>query len=254
MKETIIRWTWFFWVGVFRLAGLIFYLSPSCLPKNERRKLSRASLPYDVIIIFNSGGWGDTPLEEANDFMPTLDGMEEVIRGLGYSSTVVPYVRTLSSLAGRLAGIKEQFNSFKNSSRILADDIKYLAEQFPEKRFIVTGFSTGGGVTSRAMESLSSLANVYGISVGVPAWFYIYRSNKSLVLDNSGCDPLCTGNPNSIAMAVFRAPAKWVRARRNGQRLSAALAIQIEHHEYSWFSPEVGIPISGYLQAVLRDK
>jgi hypothetical protein len=251
-KTLFNRWAWSFWYRVFHIAGLIFLPFPSSLPLTEAEKLSSAASLSDVLIIFNSGGWGDTPLERADDFTPILEGMRQVITGLGYLSAIVPYTRTLRTLPGRISGAKEQFNSFKNNSRIFENDIRILVETFPEKRFIIAGFSTGGGLTGRVMKGLVDLPNVYGVSVGIPAWFYSYNSEKSLVLNNSGRDPICSGDANDIALAVLKAPARWINSRRNGRRLSLALAVQIPHHEYSWSSPEVGIPITTFLEANLK--
>lgn len=253
MDNTLFRrWTWSFWVYVFHIAGSIVIPFAGKLPENEAEKLLPAAISGDVLIIFNSGGWGDTPLEQADDFTPVLMSMQKFIRSLGYSSTVIAYTRTLSDLRGRMAGVKEQLNSFKGGSQILARDVKQLVERFPEKQFIVAGFSTGGGLTSGAMRSLEKVPNVWGISVGVPAWFRTYSSEKSLVLNNSGRDPICAGDSNAIALAVVKAPFRWINARLKGRKLSFALSVQIPHHDYSWSSKEVGLPINSFLEDKLR--
>lgn len=255
MENTIFsRWTWSFWVHVFHFAGSVVLPFAGKLPEKEAEKLLPAAHSGEVLIIFNSGGWGDTPLERADDFTPILKSMQKLIRHLGYSSNVIAYTRTLSNLRGRMAGVKEQLNSFKSGSQILADDVKQLVERFPEKKFIIAGFSTGGGFTSGAMKNLGNNPNVYGISVGVPAWFNTYSSERSLVLDNCGLDPICAGDANAIALAVLKAPFKWINARLKGQKLSFALSVQIPHHEYSWASPEVGRPINNFLEDNLRKK
>ncbi len=242
------RGIWWFWIYLFRLFGLPFHLSPLKLPQDEGKKLCDAVRGQDVLIIFHPGGWGDATIEQAGDFAPVLKGIQTTLTRLGYRAKAVPYTRTLSSLPGRLAGIREQYNSFKHNSQILTQEIHHLVECFPEKRFLIVGFSVGGSLSSRVMSQMDGSCHVYGIAVGVPGWFYSYRSNKSLVLDNSGNDPLCTGRSGTIAMAVAKAPAKWWKARRSGHKISIALAIQVPHHEYPWSSPEVSTPIIQFLE------
>jgi hypothetical protein len=247
-KPWFTRFVWWFWIYFFRILGLPFHLSPLRLPRNEVRKLQDAASSQDVLVIFNPGGWGDVPIEQAGDFAPILEGVEQTLANQGYRAATVLYVRTLPGLIGRMAGIRQQLNSFKHSSQILAKDVQYLADCFPEKRFLLAGFSTGGGLTGRTMPGLDSIPNVYCMTVGVPGWFNTYSSQKSLVLNNSGRDPLCSGDSNAIAMAVLKAPLKWLMARINRRRLSWALAIQISHHEYCWSSPEVGTQVVQFLE------
>ncbi len=253
MKISINRCAWWFWIYLIRTGGLFFHLSPQHLPKDEARKLHDAAIPYDVLIVFNPGGWGDVTIDHAADFSPILKGIDQAINNLGYRSTVIAYTRTFSTLFGRIAGVKQQLNSFKHNSQIQARDIEYLAKCFPEKRFIITGFSTGGGFTSRTMERVDDFPNVYGIIVGVPGWFRTYSSEKSLVLNNSNQDPLSIGDVKTIAVTVFEAPFKWIQAKVTGRDLNLALALQFPQHEYSWSSTEVGAPIIKFLEANLKD-
>jgi hypothetical protein len=247
-KPWLSRFIWWFWIYFFRVVGLPFRLSPLKLPQNEGKKFCQSALDNSILIIFNPGGWGDATIEQADDFSPVLEGIQNTLKKLGCRSKAVAYTRTLSGPAGRLAGIREQYNSFKHSSRIMAKEIRYLAQCFPEKRILIVGFSIGGALTGKAMSQLQDLPGVYGITVGVPGWLYTYRSDKSLVLNNSGQDPLCAGDSNAIAMAVIKSPFRWWEARKNGHKINIALAIQIPHHEYSWSSPEVHIPIDEFLK------
>jgi hypothetical protein len=253
-QSAINHWMWLFWIYFVRISCLFFQLCPSVLPKNERKKILDAAIYSDVVIVFNPGGWGDAPLERAGDFTPILDGIQQAIDRLGYRSTVVQYTRTLSSLVGRMAGIKDQLNSFKNGSRIQAEEMKYLSATFPEKIFFLAGFSTGGGLTGRTIEKITSLPNIYGIQVGVPGWFYTHKSERSIVLNNSNQDPISVGDVNAIARSVFKTPLIWLKAKVKGWDLSFPLALQMPHHEYSWSSPGVSAPIVKFIEANFKRK
>jgi hypothetical protein len=248
------RSLWWFWIYLIRTGGLIFLLSPRKLPAAEKQKLRAAAVQPDVLIIFNPGGWGDATLEEANDFTPILKGMKQTLIRLGYKTAIIQYTRTLASLSGRIAGTKEQLLSFKNSSRIQEQDIRCLLEAFPHKHFILAGFSTGGGLTARTLKGLNGHSNIFGVMVGVPGWFPTLSSEKTLVLDNSGRDPISCGRINTIAVTVFRAPFLWLGSKIKGRDLSLALALQFPDHEYTWSSPEVGAPITKFLETHFQNK
>jgi hypothetical protein len=211
--------------------------------------LQNAASRQDILIVFNPGGWGDATLEQADDFSPVLTGMQQKLVQLGYKTAIISYTRTLSGLPGRISGTKEQLLSFKHSSKLQVEDMTHLAKAFPDRYFILAGFSTGGGMTGRALKSLTGQANIFGLMVGVPGWFPTHCSERTLVLDNSGRDPVSCGRVNTIAMTVFKAPFVWLSSQFKGRKLSLALAMQLPDHDYSWFSPEVGPPIVKFLES-----
>jgi hypothetical protein len=149
-KPWFSRFMWWFWIYFFRILGLPFHLSPLRLPRNEGRKLHDAVVSQDVLVIFNPGGWGDVPIEQAGDFAPILEGIQQTLTGQGYRVATVLYTRTLPGLIGRMAGIRQQLNSFKTAPDA-AKDVQHLdcfQSVFPG------WFSTGGGLTGRTMPCL----------------------------------------------------------------------------------------------------
>jgi hypothetical protein len=250
-KPSLKRFLWWFSVYLIRAGGLPALLMPVRLPPNEAAKVEAACGVVDTVLVFNPGGWGDASLEEADDFRPILHGMQAVIKECGYSSVVVPYLRTMDGLAGRLTGMKDQILSFRYSSRKQEKEIRDLALAHPQRRFILVGFSTGGGLTGRTLPRLEDLGNVLGVTVGVPGWFTTFCSEKSLVLNNSGKDPLVAGDIYRVSLHVFRAPYVWLKAKSRGQKLSLPLAFHFPNHEYAWDSLEVGPPLIRFLRSHL---
>lgn len=251
---SINRIFWWFCVYLIHAGGLPFHLAPVKIPQNEYPKLQAAADGHDIVIVFNGGGWGDVPLSKTADFGPILEGIRSALIRSGHAVTVVPYYRTLPGLAGRMAGVREQLNSFKRTCRVQINNMQRLSAGFPDKIFILVGFSVGGGLSGKTLEKLAAAPNIYGITVGVPGWFRTFKSDKSLVLDNDNLDPLCMGDVKTIAGSVVLSPFNWLRARRKGQQLSLALALKIPHHEYSWDSPAVNTPILRFLNTHFSPK
>ena len=169
------------------LISLIFVFGPEAFPENfQIQEILNRAENKDVIIIFNSGGWGDTPLEKAKDLAPLVEGIQQTLNEWGYNSVVIPYVRTKDDLFGRITGAKEFFNYFKNSSEDLADEIEHLAETFPDKKIIITGLSNGAVFANKTYEKISENVknSVYVITAGNPFWENIPQSDNLLFLDN----------------------------------------------------------------------
>jgi pimeloyl-ACP methyl ester carboxylesterase len=253
MKNSLInRWTWPLWIRLIRTCGLPFQLYPVKLPPNEARRIQAAAAEYDTVIIFNPGGWGDAPLDRAVDFATILEGIQQNLVRLGNRPVVIPYQRIGPGLPGKIAGIKEQLNSFQNTFKAQVRDIEYLLQCFPEKKIILVGFSVGGGLSGRTLSNITDHANFYAITVGVPGWYRAFGSARSLVLNNADQDPVAVGDVEVLAGCIFKCPANWLQNKFNRRGVSLALSLQFPHHDYSWSSPYVGTPIVDFLEKYFK--
>lgn len=235
------------------LGGLFFLLGPEAIPGNfQLQEILSSAADNDVIIIFNSGGWGNTPLAEAEDFVPVIEGIQETLNNWGYTSIVIPYNRTKNTLLGKTAGARDFMNSFKSSSESLAEEIEFLAENLPNKKIIMTGLSAGGALVDGTMEKISQNTQVYAVTAGIPFWHNSSNLENTLQLNNNGKDSLAEGDAKSLALALIKAPFKWIFSKLNDQNLTFSQAILIPGHEYYWPSPEVGPQIVTFLEEKIR--
>jgi len=195
----------------------------------------------DVIIIFNSGGWGNTPLEEALDFAPVIQGIQEDLNQFGYDAVVITFNRTKDNFWGKVAGAKDFFSSFSFSSEVLAKDLEDLVNRFPDKKIVMAGLSNGATFTTKTYEKMSVKAreSVYAISAGLPFWVETEKEQNLLQLDNNGKDSLAIGDAFSLLGSLLKAPRKWL-AEIKTEQIAAG-------HLYPWERPEVGSKIITFL-------
>lgn len=216
------------------LGGLVFLFGPEVVPENfQPQEILEISQNADVIIIFNSGGWGDTPFEEAKDFAPIIEGIQETLEDLGYNSLVIPYKRTKNDFLGKIAGAKDFLSSFKSSSEVLAEKVEFLNKNLPDKKIIMAGLSAGGAFVNETMKKISeeTKGSVYGVSAGAPFWSEKVESENILYLDNNGRDILAAGDIKSLVFSLF--------SRKD--QITAG-------HWYSWDAAEVGPQIVTFLK------
>ena len=241
------HWAWISVLLIHVVVLTSFFAWPSNLPPGEGQKILSQAAPFDVIIIFNPGGWGNATLEESTDFAPILLAIQSTLRGLGYSSLLVVYDRTASGFSGEITGLKGLINDFHDVAPIQARDVSFLAKSYPEKRIILAGFSNGGGLTARTIDDLQGLPGVYSIVVGAAGWYNPQSSGASLVLNNNGRDTFSAANPVFISIGFLESPFRLLWAKLNGKSMSMGLSLQFSGHEYQWSSPEVGPPIVEFL-------
>ena len=217
----------YFILSLVILGSLFFLFGPEVVPENfQFQEFLNSAAQNDVIIIFNSGGWGNTPLEEAKDFALIIEGIEKTLKDFGYNSLVIPYIRTKDNFLGKIAGARDFLNSFQTSSEILAEKVNFLAENLPDKKIILAGLSAGGALVDETMEKISEKSQVFAIEAGVPFWHNSSESENTLLLDNSGKDTLSAGEIKSLISALVKAPFKWISAKINGDNLFFSQALQ----------------------------
>lgn len=232
----------YFIITLTLLGSLFFLFSPEVFPDNLQFKESLNLTPQnDVIIIFNSGGWGNTPLEEALDFAPVIQGIQEDLNQFGYDAVVITFNRTKDNFWGKVAGAKDFFSSFSFSSEVLAKDLEDLVNRFPDKKIVMAGLSNGATFTTKTYEKMSVKAreSVYAISAGLPFWVETEKEQNLLQLDNNGKDSLAIGDAFSLLGSLLKAPRKWL-AEIKTEQIAAG-------HLYPWERPEVGSKIITFL-------
>ena len=235
------------------LCGLFFLFGPEVNPENlQPQELLNLATQNDVIIIFNSGGWGNTPLEKAEDFAPIIEEIEKTLKDWGYNSLVIPYIRTKDDFLGKITGAKDFLSSFKSSSEILAEKVEFLVEQFPDKKIIMAGFSSGAALVDETIEEISENSQIYAIEVGTPFWAETFESENILQLNNNGKDSLSAGEIRTLLFTLIKAPVKWISSKVSGQNLPFSQAFHAPGHDYFWSSPEVGPQIVTFLENKLR--
>ena len=237
------------------LFSLFFLFGPEVIPDNfQSQEILNVVANSDVIIIFNSGGWGDTPVEKAEDFTPIIKGMQQTLNEWGYNSVVIPYMRTKDNFWGRVTGAKEFFNSFRNSSKDLAEEVELLGKKFPDKKIIMAGLSSGGTFVTETYEKISGEVkdSVYAITVGTPFWEKPLESDNILQLDNNGKDTLSVGDVKSLLLSLIKTPFRWLFSEVSGYYLTFSEAFHAQGHDYSWSSSEVGSKIVSFLENNFR--
>ncbi len=219
----IISFVWF---------DLIFLNENNKMFAEELKKAGEVS---DVIIIFNSGGFGTVALENAYDFKPIIDNLEKTIKDMDYSVSIVTYYRTKETLMGRIGYLKEMFFDFPKQSKYVSGQIKEFLEDNPNDKILMAGLSNGAAFVRATMNNINNSSdNVLAIELGSPFWANSSQNDKILFLDNNGSDVLTVGNKKEIIESLLKTPFNWIYSRILNKRISLAEAIDAPGHHYYW--------------------
>lgn len=228
------------------LSGLFFLYGPGFFPENHQFQdflTSASNSKDDIIIIFNSGGWGNTPFEKAEDFAPIVEGVQQLLNEWGHNSIIVPYVRAKGDFLSKVAATREIFFSFPDQGEKMAGEINSFLKENPGKKIIVAGLSSGAAFADAAIEKVSQDVKdrVYAIEIGNPFWKKHQVSENVLRLENQGEDPLSRGEMKILVPNFLKALSKWILVKISGGSQTFAKLLRLPGHEYRWqeIKPEV---------------
>jgi len=149
----------------------------------------QASMGKDVVIIFNSGGWGWDPMAEISGWGSILQGIESTLNNYGLDSLVIDYKRTPHSLTGVINEIESMLGFYSFKIDELVARANFLTRQYPELKVILTGESNGSVISEEAMQQLRGNSCVYSIQCGTPFWHSSQSSDHSLIINSNGVEP-----------------------------------------------------------------
>lgn len=196
--------------------------------------LMKAGEDSDVVIVFNSGGWGTVPFEQAFDFNPIINETKQIIESKNYKVSVVQYYRTTENLFAKIASLREVFFNFPDSSKVFTDRIDEFLEKNPNDKIIMAGLSNGASFVDAAMDDLKDKQeSVWAIELGAPFWKKNTNSENIISLNNQA-DILANGKLGQIILSLIKTPFIWVYNNVSGNHISMSQAMHVPGHDYYW--------------------
>jgi hypothetical protein len=201
----------------------------------------------DFILVFSSGGWGWSLLDESPGWLGIFEGIEAELENLGYSSLGLDYLRTTPTLTGQLDELWEMLVGYPAKAEVLAARINFLTDHLPDVRVILAGESTAAMIIDSAMIKLADNPRVYCIQTGPPFWHETLAEERSLIMMGNGfeVDTLCQGNAFDFLLGCYK---KWFGVLKPVSACGTEPHIVVAPgHDYWWQYPEVSSEITQFL-------
>jgi hypothetical protein len=208
----------------------------------------------DIVIFFNSGGWGWNLTEETPGWSSILTGIKTELEKLGYTSITLNYRRTNSGVRGCVREFIEAARHYPNRAEDLAARVEFLTNHLPETRVIVAGESTGTVITDQTMKLLKDNDQVYSIQTGTPFWHTSDVSERILLMNTNGksVDTFSGGN---IPVMIWTSIKHWLGISSPDQEPGDILSwLKAPGHDYSWQYPGVYTQVVEFLDTQFGPK
>ena len=203
-----------------------------------------AAKDKDIVIIFNSGGFGWTPVEDSVQGADLAAGIKSVLVGSGYKVLFLDHFRTAETLNGYLSEFMAEAG-FYPKAEDLALRVEFLTGHIPGISVILTGHSNGSGICERVMRILRDNQQVYSVQLGPPAWNGSANSERSLVMRSNGVIPDAFSQGNLPTIIRANLEALFGIPQENPDKI--LFYIGAPGHDYRWQYPEVRYQITDFL-------
>jgi len=203
----------------------------------------------DVIIVFNSGGWGWNFTNESPGWASILDGIKSQLESLGYNSLVLNYRRTSSGITGCIKEFYEAAARYPHKAKDLAWRVEFLTDHLPNLRIIVAGESTGTVISDKTMGLLKDKPRVYSIQTGTPFWHKPTALDRTLLMNSNGrgVDTFSYGNVPAMIWATVKG---WFGLTSPDDNPGNILSwLKAPGHDYSWQYPGICAEVANFLES-----
>jgi hypothetical protein len=201
----------------------------------------------DVVVLFNSGGWGWNRTDETQ-WGSILEGISAELKSLGYRPVVLNYRRTGGGIMGCVREFFEAARRYPNRSRDLAWRVQFLTDNIPDLKVIVAGESTGTVISDKTMGLLKDDTRVYSIQTGTPFWHKPSALERTLLMNSNGkgIDTFSHGNVPAMVWATVKSWFGMTSPEDNpGDILSW---LKAPGHDYSWQYPGISSEVVSFLE------
>jgi pimeloyl-ACP methyl ester carboxylesterase len=207
-----------------------------------------AARDKDVVVIFNSGGWGWSSVLDSPYGSDFVAGIESALADLGYASLMLDHYRTGNNINGLVSELLFAVDKYPSKAIDLASRIEFLTRHLPGIKVIVTGMSNGASICEDAMLILRDNQQVYSIQLGPPFWNGSTISDRALVLRSNGIvdDTFSQGDIITI-ISINVETMLGISQEDPGNIL---LYIGAPGHDYRWQHPAVRSQIIDFLEGM----
>jgi len=200
----------------------------------------------DIIIVFNSGGWGSTSISQSVDWESIISGIKKKLSQYGYRVATINYRRTQYNFPGILNELKEMVTGYLTKARDLACRIEFLTRHYPKLRVILAGESIGTVICDSAMNYLKNNDRVFSIQTGTPFWQKNTISDRTLVLNDNGFTPDAFSH-GKVMTILITSLKNFLGLDDNRDSGTVLGFLSSPGHEYWWQDPGVCLPIEDFL-------
>ena len=212
-----------------------------------------ASRDVDLLLVYNTGGFGGSTMADDPEWPGILEGMKSELAASGCKSAIVEHRRGQDGFVNFLKEVEDVRHDYRGKSAVLAAKMAFLTKYHPHLRVIMTGRCFGGIMCSEAMKLTIRNLRLYSIEASLPFWYTHPELERTLVIEDNGVEPDIVHSEGvwrflwNLAKANFgRLPSG--RQYEGGSFRAIRWYLKAPGHLYTWEQPAVRSRVLAFLR------
>lgn len=206
----------------------------------------QAAQDKDVVIFFNTGGFGWDAINETVEGQGFIDGIGAELENLNLSPLLLNYKRTAVTVTGGVSEFLLATGYYPTKSKDLATRVKFLTDHIPGIKVILAGLSNGTLICDSVMNILKDNQRLFSIQMGPPFWNDAASTERTLVLRSNGIIPDSFSQVDIIT--IMRANIEALFGQNQQYPGNIFTYIGAPGHDYRWQYAEVRGQIIDFLR------
>lgn len=186
----------------------------------------------DILILFNSGGYGWTALDKASGYATIVSAIEDELVARRCRVMVLNYQRAYRSIRGYVSEILNAGAKSIAKPAELATRLRFLWRHLPGLRILMAAESNGTVMSNQVIRLLPDEARLFSIELGPPFWYQSFMNERVINLRSNGT------TPDAFSYGQWRRAfkANWdaIRGRHPSAPGNVLLYIGAPGHDYNW--------------------
>lgn len=209
--------------------------SGPCFEMTEQLVASYAeSQGLDLLLIYNSGGWGWNTLVSSPNWNSIADGIRQQMENSGYKMTVVEYRRSVNTMGSYVDEFMSSLGIYPNKARELAARVDFITEHHPGLIVILAGESNGTVICDNVMKLTKDNPQVYSIQTGTPFWHRPCQMERTLVINDNGRNPDSFSNGDFFKIIASNLENLLGFSEYDEESGNFLTYLEAPGHSYSW--------------------
>ena len=186
----------------------------------------------DVLILFNSGGYGWSALDKASGYATIVDAIEDELHARGCTVAVLTYQRAYRGMRGYVSEILNAGAKAIAKPTELAARLRFLWRHLPELKVLMAAESNGTVMSNQVMRLSPDEGRLFSIEFGPPFWFDNFTNERVLNMRSNGIAPDAFSYGHWGR--AFRANWDAWRGKHPSAPGKVLLHVGAPGHDYNW--------------------
>jgi hypothetical protein len=204
----------------------------------------------DVVVFFNTGGFGWDTISETREGQGFIDGIGAELASLGLNPLLLNYQRTAGTINGGISEFLLATGYYPTKYEDLAVRVEFLTDHIPEIKVILAGVSNGTLICDGVMNILDDNRRLFSIQMGPPFWNDAASTERTLVLRSNGVIPDSFSQGDMVT--IIRANVEALFGQNQQYPGDILIYIGAPGHDYKWQYAEVQSLITDFLRENVR--